>query len=329
MPEQHDLESSNSSEKSLVTTVNKSLCDALLTSIVASELSYIYDSKSPKFQQKQEELKQALNLQDGENIEVRQFFKDPARSSDIDPAGCVIIIKDESGKPKEAIVSYHGTNSARDALIDGRALRTSAPELGEGAQVHSGFYNNFQASKDNMYQIFKDININNPDLGTIPVKFVGHSLGGAVTQIAALDASKNHKDLLEVSSVQTVGGPKVFSRATAQNYNETLGSVTTRLQNKQDPVPKVPPESMGYGSAGPKVMVDLSKDPHSTLTYRDGVAGIVKSIEQGGKIARAPSKHLIAEEMRQALVNKSSLGIRRSSGLSFMGFKNSNSTQSR
>jgi len=99
------------------------------------------------------------------------------------------------------------------------------------------------------------------------VALYGHSLGGAIAQIAALDLASDEENKYDIAEVITYGAPRSSFLFTGKTYDElllktkhkkTLGSVTVRVVNKLDLISKVPFSWSGYRHVGK--LVYLSAD---------------------------------------------------------------------
>jgi len=129
--------------------------------------------------------------------------------------------------------SFSGTNDAADVLIDIAAWTESC--VGGKATCHAGFHTYFGYFKDFVVQ-----NIATQDCTSI--HFMGHSLGGATALIFAAYAKNTNvlgKQFDDVR-VHTAGSPRPFKGDTP-----SLGSCM-RYVNRDDPIPSVPPASLGY-----------------------------------------------------------------------------------
>jgi len=77
----------------------------------------------------------------------------------------------------------------------------------------------------------------------------GHSLGGALAQIAALEMKANpiYSTALSIGDVNviTFGSPRAFNYELATYFNSATTS-NWRVTNEGDPAPSVPLQSMGY-----------------------------------------------------------------------------------
>jgi triacylglycerol lipase len=75
-----------------------------------------------------------------------------------------------------------------------------------------------------------------------PLFFTGHSMGGALANVAALRARDNG---LQATAVYTFGGPRTGGQDFFDRYTPDLGGLTFRLVNDNDIVPAVPPSLLG------------------------------------------------------------------------------------
>jgi len=110
-----------------------------------------------------------------------------------------------------------------------------------------------------------------------PLFFTGHSMGGALANIAALRALE--KDI-QATAVYTFGGPRAGGRSFFNAYTPKLGDRTFRLVRGHDIVPTVPPSIAGnfrhvgrilhcpHGSTfqGSPSPSNASNDPHPIQT---------------------------------------------------------------
>lgn len=150
------------------------------------------------------------------------------------PAGYVIVPKDGP-----AMVCYHGTKfgelsdgGSREIYHDLQTQPTAMKFGNQEHQVHTGFKVEYEASKENLYEILNAID------PPREVLFSGHSLGGAVATIAALDAATNKQ--IQVGGLVTCGAPPTLSPGAANLYHETgLSEKTFRMEQIFDPFPRL------------------------------------------------------------------------------------------
>ncbi len=111
----------------------------------------------------------------------------------------------------------------------------------------------------------------------------GHSLGGALTVIAA--AIRIHEDK-PFSGLYTFGQPRCMSTATCRTFNMEAKDRYFRFQNNNDIVTRVPSRFMGYGHSGQLIYISeekkLYKSPGWWFRFLDGLDGAVNAVMEKG-----------------------------------------------
>jgi hypothetical protein len=190
-------------------------------------------------------------------MSVKSFHKN--YNKDI-PTGVVIETKDY------IMVSYRGTRITNpwEIFHDSQLHRRNMKFGNQNHLIHSGFVTEYEESKESLKKTLAETSSNKP------IIFCGHSLGGALSNIAALDFTTNKvMGSTEVGGVVTFGAPRVFSHRAANFYNQLgLGEKTIRVVQKGDPIPEIAPYSL-YKHTGKKVEIAGFKGPtHSSKAYR-------------------------------------------------------------
>ena len=254
------------------------------SSILGVSMSYQYPGKKPSkqdikdgvpsFDKCLESLKRELIEQGEIFVKSTPFYKDGVRA----PAGYVI------ETDRQTIVSYHGTQidnraNTKEVSRDFKIRKSIMSFGGQECGVHAGFKEEYEDSKVDLYKVLNKIESSNP------LVFSGHSLGGAVASIAALDASANGElKGKEVGAVIIFGSPRVFFRSAAHLYNKLgISDKTVRIEQSGDPITKIPIKSLGYAHVGRKIKLDSKVGKtHSEAAYRS-IAGNI----DGGHIESA------------------------------------------
>jgi hypothetical protein len=116
----------------------------------------------------------------------------------------------------------------------------------------------------------------------VRVTVVGHSLGGAMAILAAVDLKRN---LTRTNvDVCTVGGPRVGKSDFRRNFNREIPACF-RLTNQFDIVPHVPSLVTGWNHTGEEIEVDGNvENAHSLEAYLQGLRniGLVREISITG-----------------------------------------------
>ena len=133
------------------------------------------------------------------------------------------------------VMAFRGTKDLRNWLTD---LDCHLVEDG-GLRVHAGFC---EAWKSVAEDVVKTIETLQPGANQLFMKrlfITGHSLGGALAQLAAFDlAVKYGRSAL--AGVYTFGQPRVGDPGFARAYNNLIGDRTFRVVHDVDIVPHVP-----------------------------------------------------------------------------------------
>ncbi len=129
----------------------------------------------------------------------------------------------------ELVMGFRGTEDTSDALRDAEILVSALTcvRLPWTHLVHAGFLGGWESVSGWARKLWMDLK---PDRLTV----CGHSLGGALATLCAVDA---FADI--VTSVYTYGSPRVGLSSFASDYAKA-GLQTTRVVHALDVVPRVP-----------------------------------------------------------------------------------------
>ena len=131
----------------------------------------------------------------------------------------------------ESVLAFRGTDAGQSG--DWRAdLRSNYAQAFEG-RVHQGF-------KDGLVALWAKVR---PLLSDRPLWVTGHSLGGALATLGALQAVGEG---WPVSGVVTFGSPAVGDQAFVEFFTRTLGDRSDRVVHFADPVPRLLNAGWGY-----------------------------------------------------------------------------------
>lgn len=128
----------------------------------------------------------------------------------------------------ELYIVFRGTEDPKDVLYDLNVLTTT---IDPGVFVHKGFLEQFLSIEPLLTTVVEKYVAN----GGKKVILTGHSLGGALSSIAAYHYSKIYQDL-DIFTY-TFGSPRVGNTTFAENKCHSQGC---RVYNYQDLVPMVP-----------------------------------------------------------------------------------------
>lgn len=121
------------------------------------------------------------------------------------------------------IVSIRGTQSIEDFVTDARFLKTGFLDY----RAHEGFVGEFNVIWPAIAPLISPLD---------PVYITGHSLGGALATLVAMEVKREHGN---DPIVATFGSPRVFDPEGALAYN-AMCPATTRVVHRWDLVPRIP-----------------------------------------------------------------------------------------
>lgn len=133
---------------------------------------------------------------------------------------------------KQIVIVFRGTHTTSDWISDAIASQTAYPYAKEGGLVHQGFLDIYRSAR-------KQIIASLTKLSSQKTLYItGHSLGGSLAALCAVDVATNTK--FKDPSVYTYASPRtgnpafsgIFNRNTRPHY---------RIYNTNDIVPDLPP----------------------------------------------------------------------------------------
>ncbi|KAI9014885.1 Alpha/Beta hydrolase protein [Gaertneriomyces semiglobifer] len=153
---------------------------------------------------------------------------------------------------KSIVVSFRGTLSVRNLITDLKLYKVDAAfttehlKVPKGAQIHGGFRDSYRAAQSTVRETVKSL-LEGPARG-YTVNIVGHSMGGAIGIIAAIDLY----DFLGTSmgdriKVFTFGEPRVGNKMWADwVYTLPFSKNIFRVTHDDDVIPLIPPRFLGF-----------------------------------------------------------------------------------
>ncbi|KAK7461704.1 hypothetical protein VKT23_008130 [Stygiomarasmius scandens] len=131
-----------------------------------------------------------------------------------------------------------------------------------GTKVHSGFLAGWDSVAPSVLSILTAQLALHPD--TQQIITVGHSLGGAISTLAAMSLLiKHRKDITGRREVKnySYGAPRIGNKVFAEFVNSQLGDKAFRVVHADDGVPTMIPRELGYHHHG--IEYWQSNDPAS------------------------------------------------------------------
>ncbi|KAI1391465.1 alpha/beta-hydrolase [Hypoxylon trugodes] len=158
------------------------------------------------------------------------------------------------------VVSVKGSESIRNWIADLTFIQTGC-DLVDGCEVHAGFLTAYNEIADSLLAGLASAQSANPSYKII---FTGHSLGGAVSTVAAGYArNKNY-----AVDLYTYGSPRVGNEAFVNFITQQAGA-EYRVTHLDDPVPRLPPIAFDYRHTSPEYWLSDGTSTQSDYTAAD------------------------------------------------------------
>lgn len=162
---------------------------------------------------------------------------------------------------------FRGTNSIKGLVNDIKFFKKSVPydNASPKIKVHTGFINAYKSEKirGNILGLMND------EIDSVRV--TGHSLGGALAILCAIDLQYNFPD--RDYEVIVFGSPRVGNKAFKKSYDKRIFK-TVRVKNKGDIISALPFSFMGYRHVGAEIVLPArfalpiaSLQEHDALRY--------------------------------------------------------------
>ena len=135
--------------------------------------------------------------------------------------------------PDCRIVAFRGSKSLKNWITDAQLWRRLLTEEANGdkVEVHHGFLDAYES-------IIADLTAYLRQPGDVrPLFITGHSLGGALAILAALELKRQG---FPIAQVYTFGQPRVGNAAFKRLYEYSLGASTFRVVYQEDIVARIP-----------------------------------------------------------------------------------------
>lgn len=163
----------------------------------------------------------------------------PARGKNLVPIGLIL----QAAGAGDAVIAIRGTESIMEWIQDAKFLMKPCPFQRGAGNTEDGFTDMYNSMTTGTAAGSPSVT---KALATLPWKqpansltICGHSLGGALATLLALDVSANAVSPLNLPTVYTYASPRAGDPTFVATYNHAVPT-TFRIANRLDLVPKLP-----------------------------------------------------------------------------------------
>ncbi|KAL5332892.1 Alpha/Beta hydrolase protein [Aspergillus crustosus] len=217
-----------------------------------------------------------IRVYDEANGTVRKLSTQSWHTGPFLSDSCGYIALSHPPSPKRIIVSFRGTYSIANAIVDLSAYPQEYVPYPAGNDtdsgipkcidcfVHIGFMNAWRATSTTILEIIEALKDQYPDYA---LTLVGHSLGGAVAALAGIEMQLREWN----PTVTTFGEPRVGNKAFVEYLDKVFQLESgdardwkfRRVTHVNDPVPLVPLTEWGYEMHGGEIYIARVELPFS------------------------------------------------------------------
>ncbi|MBM7704281.1 lipase family protein [Metabacillus iocasae] len=137
----------------------------------------------------------------------------------------------------EVVIAFRGTKSDLDWLADASAFQLPFPYASNIGNVHGGFLSIYHSLRNEVFNAYASLSPQKP------LYITGHSLGGALATLHALDVAVNGP--FEHVTMYNYGSPRVGDPAFVTSYCLHVRE-SKRFANTEDVITEVPPPVFRY-----------------------------------------------------------------------------------
>lgn len=214
---------------------------------------------------------------------------------------------------RNAIVTFRGTVTDKDCIADAEIFQTGFAFAPGRLRTHDGFTAVYRSLRDKVMEALGAIP---PE---VPLYVAGHSLGGALATLLALDVAVNLPP--RKPAVYTFASPRVGSPLFVTAFNREIDS-SLRVVNVHDLVPRLPPvfiplprtgSPLHYSHVKREVAISAQagtvRGNHSIETYIDGMNRLRTATTSGipalrGDAEMSPRRRLRGSRSRGSLISR-------------------------
>ncbi len=209
--------------------------------------------------------------------EARSGGEGLALDSIPNPEAFGFVVRDRNSG--DLIVGIRGTQTPEEWVANFTAIPNSFNEVPGFGAVHLGFERMWRKVRASVATSLA------PLPSAARITFLGHSLGGAMAVLGAVDAKSNFgKTNVDVC---TLGGPRVGKIRFRVNFNNLIERCF-RVTNQGDVVPHVPSVITAWNHTGTEIEVNGRRpNPHSLDSYLAGLENL------GGGLALSSPARII------------------------------------
>lgn len=174
------------------------------------------------------------------------------------------------------VLAFRGSSSIRNWLANVDFIPVPT-DICPGCTAHQGFWDSWQEARSGVLNSLVKTAKQYP---SSQVVVVGHSLGGAIADFAAAEIRNQgiHVDLY------TYGAPRIAGKTLSDFITNQNRGGNFRSTHTNDPVPRLPPSSLGFVHLGQEYWITT---PNNVVPTANDIQRLDGSFNRGGNTGQA------------------------------------------
>jgi len=173
------------------------------------------------------------------------------------------------------VLSFRGSHTIRNFLADADFVQVPT-DICDGCEAHQGIWDSWLETRVGILAALKTTAAQNP---RSKVVVTGHSLGGAIADIAAAEIRK----MGVPADLYTFGAPRIAGRKLSDFITNQNAGGNFRITHFDDPVPRMPPLFLGFVHISPEYFIDKGNDIVPTANDIKQLSGDVNMLGNTGE----------------------------------------------
>ncbi|KAL8995052.1 MAG: hypothetical protein Q9169_005151 [Polycauliona sp. 2 TL-2023] len=163
------------------------------------------------------------------------------------------------------VLAFRGSSSVRNFVADANFV-AKPTDICPSCTAHNGFWDSWVEARTGVLAALKTAAASHPNNRVI---ITGHSLGGAIANLAAAEIRKSGI----TADLYTYGAPRIAGRVLSDLITNQNKGGNYRVTHKNDPVPRLPPVALGFVHISPEYYISSPNNVVPTandITQYDG-----------------------------------------------------------
>ncbi|KAL8639195.1 MAG: hypothetical protein Q9228_003742 [Teloschistes exilis] len=175
------------------------------------------------------------------------------------------------------VLAFRGSKSVRNFITDVDFPATQT-DICPSCTAHQGFWGSWVEARKGVLAALKTTAASHPNNRVV---VTGHSLGGAIADLAAAEIRKSGI----TADLYTYGAPRIAGKTLSDFITNQNAGGNYRVTHNHDPVPRLPPAVLGFVHISPEYYIS---SPNKVVPTTDDITKYTGSLNLMGNSGNNP-----------------------------------------